>query len=223
MNVLQPEEESILLGKPYGAFIIYAPVVANQVYSFMVGMTVVAYTATTNDAASPDPLTAVANGLLAATQAGLSAYTAQYATIAAQNNGLGRVLSTAIQFSLLPANGSTVFSLSSVLNTVVVADGTTLPSPSYTVDDGNGNPANAIVAVGLLPICDALETQLINSSQNLSYSQAGSASLGQVEFRQDELHVRNNILARYRYDMGVMLSFYPPNGQTGIRTTQFQV
>lgn len=223
MNVLQPEEESLLLGKPYGAFIIYSPANVGAVYSFTIGSTTVSYTVQASDTVAVDPLMSVANGLLTQIRQNLNGYLAQSATISALNNGLGLVTSTAIQFSLLPANGSTTFSITPVSNVVVVANGTSLPSPMYVVDDGNGNAAAAQVAYGLLPVCDALEAQLLSASQNLGFSQVGSESLGQAVFRPDELKVRNNLLARYRYEMGVMLAFYPPNAQSGIKTTQYSV
>lgn len=225
MNVLQPEEEAILLGKPYGAFIIYSPVVVGTVYSFTIGATTVSYTVAPADAASQDPLFTVASGLLTQIQQNLPAYMAQRNTISALNNGLGMVTTSAVQFSLLPASGSGVFTVVGGVgsNVVVVAVGNTLPSPVFVVDDGNGNAAAATIAYGLLPICDALESAFINTSQNQSFLQVGSANLGQAAFRQDELVVRFNLLTRYRRMMGVMLSFYSPNGNTGINTTSYQV
>jgi hypothetical protein len=223
MNVLQPEEESILLGKPYAAFIVFAPITVGQVFSFTVGATTISYTATVGDSAAPDPLDSVASGLLTQIQANLPGYLSQRALLTASNAGPGRVVSSAIQFSVLPASGATTFTLTGVSGVTVVATGGQLPSPQFIVDDGNGVPANATVAYGLLPICDALEQQLISSSQNMGFSKVGSDSLGGATFRPDELRIRDNLLQRYRHEMGVMLAFYEPNSATGIRGAGIQV
>lgn len=212
MNNLQIPEVSILLGRPYGALVLYAPVRVNQTFSFTLGATTVAYAATSQDLAAPDPLASVALGLMAQIQANLPTYIADQATIAVIGNPQ---LSTAVQIELIAAT-STPFSITAPVNVVVLANGNYLPSPTYTVDDGNGNAANAIIAYGLLPICDALESQLINASQNLSLSEVGSRTTGAAVFRPDELRVRNALYARYVYQMGVMLSFYAPNPRSGI-------
>jgi hypothetical protein len=121
--------------------------------------------------------------------------------------------SISVQVSLQGLNGA--FTLTST-TVPVIANGANFPSPQYQIDDGNGVPANATYAYGLLPVCDALEEQLLAAAQNLSFSNVGAAPLGQAVFRPDELGVRWSMLARYRKELGVMLSFYDPNQRSGI-------
>jgi len=212
-NNLQMPEVSLLLGRPYGAFIIYAPTALDRVYSFTVDSTTVTYTVQPSDMAARDPLLSVATGILAAIQAALPTYLADSAQIAVI--GSYPQLSTAIQFELLTPT-ATPFALTAVSNVVVIQSGDYPASPQFLVDDGNGDPTKQVIAYGLLPICEALEQQLLNSSSNLSLSEVGSRTLGAAVFRPDELRVRNSLLRRYRFELGVALSFFAPNPSSGI-------
>jgi hypothetical protein len=221
MNVLQLEEEAIVLGRPYGSFIIYDPVTVGDTITVIVVLgqppnqqtVTVPYTIQSGDTA-----TSIAQKLPALLTPPLAGITTQSIT---DPNAQVSMMSTIGTFvlSLSVMNGGSIGDT----NVALVADGSVFPSPKYTVDDGNGDPTLAVIAYGLLPVCDALESQLLNASQNLSFSEVGSRSTGGALFRPDELIVRNSLLHRYRHEMGVMLGFYQPDQVSGIPGFGIQV
>lgn len=210
MNNLQLEEEGIVMGRPYGAFGIYAPVVNGNQYVITVNGTAYTYTATAVDVNATDPLASVAQNIRLMLSGVLGNMLIACAALAVGPSP--KFISTAQQISLLSLAGT--FTLA-VTGGTVIAEGADFPSPKYTVNDGNGDPTKAQVVYGLLPVCDALEEQVLNTSQNLSFSEVGSKSTGGASFRPDELRVRYNLLQKYRYDLGVFLGFYLSNSSHG--------
>ena len=221
MNVLQIEEESILLGRPYGALLLNGPLATGAVLSVLIGAALISYTVQVTDNQASDPLMTIANNFTLAIQAVFP--TILGATASLKSNPFipqPPYQTIVAQISLQGLAGP--FQLSST-TLPVIANGASYPSPQYIINDGNGVAANSQVAYGLLPVCDALEQQLLASAQNLGFTAVGAVSTGQAVFRPDELGVRWSMLARYRRELGRMLSFYPANSASGIRSGGIEV
>src|ERR1700722_18347797 len=56
MNLMQPEEESMLTGSPYAAIQLYYPLTAGQTITFAIGLTSVTYTIQPTDLVQPSAL-----------------------------------------------------------------------------------------------------------------------------------------------------------------------
>jgi len=208
MHALQLEEESIILGEPYGALLVSYGNQLGDVLTVTVNTTTITYTVSSTDMSQQLPYQSIASNIA------LKLNTSFAPGILSASGAIANplvplsALPPVGQISMLAKNGLTFSLTCSGPCITVLANGNNYPTPAYTVDDGGGNPSLAQIAYGLLPVCDALESQLLNESQNLSFSSAGSSALGQAVFRADALRVRSAILEKYRRDLGIMLNFY---------------
>jgi hypothetical protein len=220
MNVLAPEEEAILLGQPYGLIQLYGPWSAGDVLSVSLSSFVtpsvsgtMTYTVQTSDTTAKYPwltiATNMAQRLLALNSSiGLSVISASGVPTDPMNPPVssppfGQItLRSPVQFNVsVSGNGLTL-----------LADGTVYPSPVYTTTDSSGN---AVVYYGLLPICNALESDLINTSPQIAFDVAGGTATGQVVFRKEALRQHLQLYRFYTRQMGVSLGFYPAYGASG--------
>lgn len=224
MQVLAPEEEAILLGQPYGLIQLYGPWTAGQTLTVNLANFAtpaitgqVVYTVQTSDVTSVRPYLTIASNL------------AQDLTTLATSLGLGIISASGVptdpmnppvssppfgQITLRSTSG--LFSVSvSGPGLTLVANGTAYPAPSYVQDDGGGNPALAVIYYGLLPVCNALEADLLGISPQLAFDIAGSSATGQVVFRKEALRQHVQLYRYYVKQMGVSLGFYPAYGASG--------
>lgn len=223
MNVLAPEEEAILLGKPYALLQLYPDWSAGQQitvslanFSTPAVTGSVTYTVQTADVMYSSPWLQIATNLAQAIS-GLS-----------NSLGMGIVAASGIPTSAMnppvssPPFGQITLTSSSLFTVTVsgpgtnlLADGTVYPAPTYTADDGGGNPANAIIYHGLLPICNALESDFLGISPQLAFDAAGSSATGQVLFRKQALRQHLQLYRYYVKLMGVSLGYYPATYPSG--------
>jgi hypothetical protein len=204
MVLLQPVEESILLGQAYAAAQLYGPLVAGKTVSVTIGVTTVTYTITSGDLLQPSALFAVLgnfSALVNASAAGVLAVPGRLTSDKVMPGGLppfGQLFMS----SLAPFNASFAASTANVVQT---ANGTALPPPRIvTVDQGTGD---SLIVNGVLPICETLETSFMSVDQRLAFNQAGAASTGQVIFNKMEMRQRLALYKYYVRKMAVLLSF----------------
>lgn len=208
MNLLQAEEEAILLGKPYGTILLIGPYVAGQTVIVTINSTPLTYIITPQDMASKIPSQVIAANVA------LMINNATLGPTASTGLYTGSDLNLAFAAQPTPAQVTIAYNVTFTLatsgtaSTIVEANGQVYPPPTFVIDDSNPNAI--ILAHGILPICDALEQQVVNASPNLSFSDVGSTATGRATFRPDELQVRQALYKSYVYQLGVMLSYYPP-------------
>jgi hypothetical protein len=216
MNALQPPEESILLGAPFGQALLFGPVVLNQVLGFTITTNLTAvspysptvwptifYTVTQDDLNSQYPLAQVAaNAALAINQAGTGVICAT-GKISTADANIGGYPGFAEMY-FMAANRQT-FQLVTTGPLQLGADGTVLPYPQLSVESETS--ATNTVYSGMLPLCNYLESSMYGVDARLAFWQAGASSTGQVNFNRMELRQRQ---ALYRYtvrQMAVLLGF----------------
>jgi hypothetical protein len=215
MSVLAPEEEAILLGQPYGLLQFYGPWSAGQVLS--VGLAnfstpaitgEVNYTVQTSDVTSALPWLTIATNV------------AQQLTNLSSNLGLGIISASGVPtdplhppvssppFGQITLRSNNLFMVTvSGAGLALIANGTSYPAPSYTND--------TTTYYGLLPVCNALESDLLSISPQLAFDVAGSTATGQVVFRKEALRQHVQLYKYYVKQMGVALGFYPAYGASG--------
>ena len=215
MKNLQPYEESVLTGRPYGKILIYGTVVALQTVTATINGTPVTYAVLAADAAATYPLQAVANGLAAAINV----------------TGIGGVFAGGYQIlpnapqGQLPAQGvvtliastTATFTLTSsstgAITAYTSANGSVIPFPNLTFADQNGVSQTLN---GYINICNYLEANIVSASGNLALLSAGS---GAAILRPYEIKQRIQLYDYWRTRMGRMLSVGPDawgfRGNTG--------
>lgn len=223
MNVLAPEEEAILLGRPYALIQFLPPFTLGQVLQISIASYAtpsisgtVTYTVQSSDISAQYPWQSIAQNM--ATE------------LNALNNTLGLEIESATgiptdpmsppvsapPFAQITMWGPSLFSVTVTGGGLfLLANGTVYPNPIYTTSTQSGQ---SISYYGLLPICNALESDLINLSPQLAYSNAGASSTGLVTFRPDSLRQRHQLYRYYVRQMGISLGFYPatlPSGGGG--------
>jgi hypothetical protein len=215
MNSLQLEEEAIILGQPYAAYAILDPVTVGDTITTIVtppnnGSPVTyAYQIVSGDTGQSIAYKLAANIQLLLSNVFVTASNLLSPAQLSFRSPIGTFLVTPV----VTRSGGTP-------STIIVqaANGSSYPTPQYQITD-----SPVTMAYGLLPVCDALETQLLNAAQNMSYSDVGSTATGAATFRKDELIVRSSMLQRYRHDLGVMLSFFQPDQVSGIPSFGIEV
>lgn len=212
MIALQLEEESIIRGVPYGAFLVQTGNQVGDVLTVTINSTTYTYHVQPSDLIPTN--VSSTSGNIAANIASLINQNPVAGVMVAAGAIANPVvpsiaLPTANQVSCLSVGGA-VFNLSvSGPCMILLQNGTSYPFPQLPGTDGAGNTT---YTYGLLPVCNALESALLGASQNLSVSSVGSTATGAINFRPDELYVRSGLLEAYRHELGVMLSYYPYNG-----------
>ena len=217
MSVLAPEEEAILLGQPYGLIQFYGPWSAGQVLTVGISdFSTPAITGQVNYTVLPSDVTSALPWLTIATNV------AQALTNLTSTLGLSIISASGVPtdpmhppvssppFGQITLRSPNLFTVTvSGAGMTLLANGTTYPAPSYVQDDGGGNPALAVVYHGLLPVCNALEADLLGISPQIAFDVAGSSATGQVVFRKEALRQHMQLYRYYVKQMGVSLGFYP--------------
>jgi hypothetical protein len=203
---LQPYEESVLTGRPYGQIrLVGQPVAGNQVTAVVNGITCT-YTVQAADTIGNYPLGNVANGLAAVINnqspntggvfAG-GAYQPQSAP-PAQLPGFAFV-------TLVSAIPGTTFTLTSsfigAVSSLVTANGGVVPHPNSTFLDQAGN---SVTVTGYIAICNYLQENIVTASGNLSLLNAGGP--GVAQFRPYEIKQRIELYDYWREQMGRVMS-----------------
>jgi hypothetical protein len=237
MNVLQIEEESIILGRAYDSIYLYGPVLSGQTIQATVtptsggGPYVTNYTVTTadqnftNGTSQNFSAQSASLNLAIAMQATLvnTGYTAA-GSLQLNPSSVGTQMPPVAQVGITgPLAPSTIpgnppvpatFTLTvtgTATGLATAGAGSYFPYPQLVINDGNGTPANAVIAYGILPACNLLENALLGITQNLSFLDVGSTATGGAKFRPFEPKQRQQLLQLYRRQLGVYLSFYQPD------------
>lgn len=195
MNSLQLQEECILTGYPYAIVQVSGvPQVGNTV-TITVNNTSVTYTVTLADFGPTNsplyygpipPLQSVGFKVAAAINA------ANLGPLAAGGSNYAATppvtLPDVTQVSLTAQTTFTVTASAVGLGTVVVANGSTFPNPQIAVTNPDGTQTTVY---GYVPICNFLESQVLQPNLSLRYEVADV-----VKFRRDEVAAR---LQAYRW------------------------
>jgi hypothetical protein len=213
MNLLQAEEEAMLLGQPYAAIQCYGNNQQGDTIAFTVSYAgapyPVSYLVQPSDVSNPFPTNSIAIGIAnAVNQANIPNVKAATGVYTASDGFSIGLPPTFGQVTIYSTAQTFQVAMTSSPGVALTADGSVYPNPAFTLDDSD--PTAPVIIYGILPICNALESALVNSSQNLSFNMVGSNVTGQAVFRKDELAVRQSLYKAYVYQLGVSLSYYPP-------------
>ena len=214
MNVLSAEEEGVVTGNPYGLLRIFGDVQSGNTVTATINGTPVTYTATSQDAASQQPLFNVAAGLAnLCNTSSLAVFGAAGSII-----GAGEPPSTLPNFAQVTFSNQSTFTLTGSatgLSVAVLANGSVYPSPALPIT----NPDNSVTTYyGYLPICNFLEGQIGTATMNLSLRSAGGLSTqAAAAFRQDEVGARRELYDFWCSQLGNFLSVgRDPAGRKGM-------
>ena len=216
---LQPAEESVLTGSPYGSIRMYGTVIVGQVITVTINGTPIVYTTVFADVIAADPRQSVAiNVANAINSLGVGGVFA----------GGNSVLPSAppsqlpgfVEVTLVASTATTFTVTASATNgfaAFVAANGSTLPQPNSTFYDQAGNTQTL---VGYIAFCNYLQANIAVVSGNLSLLSAGGKDA--AVFRPYEMRQRIELYNYWRESMGKVLSvssnawgFRGSNGNVG--------
>jgi len=184
MQNLQPAEESVLTGQPYGQVRLVGPVAAGQTITLTINVTPIVYTVTVLDAASSVPLQNVANGIAQAINltnvggvfAGGSAVLPPAPP--AQLPAFAQVtLVAAVPFTLTA-------STTGVIASYVTAAGNVYPNPQYVKTNSDGTTT---ANYGYIALCNYAQNRIMVADSNFDTLSAGGRdgiTLRPSEFKQ---------------------------------------
>lgn len=204
MNNLQPYEESVLTGRPYGQIRIYGNVVAGQTVTATINGTNVVYTVVLADQNSVSPLQAVANGLSSAINVAAVGGVFAGGSAIIPNTPPSQLPAFAYVtlVASVPAQTFTLTaSTTGAITAFVVANGSVVPNPTSTFLDQAGNSQTV---TGYIQFCNYLQSNIVTASGNLALLNAGGP--GVAQFRPYEMKQRIDLYNYWRGLMGRVLS-----------------
>lgn len=205
MSNLQPYEESVLTGRPYGQLRIYGNVAAGQTVTAIVNGTPVTYTATPADASNTNAIQQVANGLAAAINLLGVALGNVFCGGAAVLSNTPAAQLPSFGYVTLVSSFPTTFTLTASgtggLSVGLSANGSTLPQPSTSFFDQLGVTQTL---TGYIAFCNYLQSSIAMASGNMAMLKAGGP--GVAELRPYEMQQRIQLYDYWRGLMGRVLS-----------------
>jgi hypothetical protein len=207
MQNLQPYEESVLSGRPYGQVRIYGgAVVVGQTVTATVNGIPCTYVVTANDVLSPTPMQSVANGLASAVnlQGGNNGGVFAGGAIVLPNGGPSQLPAFGY-VTLVSSYPGTTFTLTSSatggLTAFTSANGQVVPNPTSTFLDQNGS---SVTLTGYIAFCNYLQSNIVSASGNMAMLNAGGPGVAQL--RPYEMKQRVELYNYWREQMGTVLS-----------------